>query len=170
MPTAQELLPDPNKPLSEHSELQLLAMVLFGEARGEPPQTREGIGHAIINRALHPSWWGRNLKEVILKPWQFSSFNGPEVILVIKPHQVDPNYRKLREPLRYESPQVWGDCCNAAIEAYKRLTQATLPDLVKGANHYYDTSIPAPRWADPEKFVLALPASRRGHEVRFYKL
>src|SRR5262245_33452767 len=89
MPTAQELLPDPNKPLRDHSDLQLLAMALFGEARGEPPQTREGIGHAIINRALHPSWWGRDLAEVILKPWQFSSFNGPEVIPGIRPNQID---------------------------------------------------------------------------------
>ena len=170
MATAQELLPDPHKVFHEHTELQLLAMALFGEARGQPAETRVGIGDAILNRALHPSWWGRNLKEVILKPWQFSSFNGPEVIQGITPDRTDPNYGKLREPLKYESPKVWEACCEAASAVYQRLTEVTRPDAVQGANHYYDTSIPAPRWADETKFVTALPAGRSGHEVRFYKL
>ncbi|MBM4288219.1 MAG: cell wall hydrolase [Deltaproteobacteria bacterium] len=58
-------------------------MVLFGEARGEPSQTLQGIGHAIINRALKPGWWGRSLEEVILKPWQFSCFNKEQVVPVL---------------------------------------------------------------------------------------
>jgi hypothetical protein len=43
MPTAQELLSDPNKPLHDHGELQLLSIVL-GEARGEPSETHKGLG------------------------------------------------------------------------------------------------------------------------------
>lgn len=158
-PTAQELLPDPEKPLAEHSDLQLLAMALFGEARGVPAKTRQAIGHVIINRALHPGWWGRTLKEVILKPRQFSCFN-PE----------DPNFPKLREPLKYEAPEVWDRCCRDALAVSKRLQQADLPDPVRGANHYYDTSIGPPSWADESKFVLALPGARPGHEIRFYRL
>ncbi|HAY21625.1 MAG TPA: hypothetical protein DCY27_05570 [Desulfobacterales bacterium] len=158
MPTPTELLPDPNKDFAEHSDLQLLAMALFGEARGVPKPTRQGIGHVMINRALHPGWWGRSLKEVILKPWQFSCFN-----------QNDPNYRKLRSPLQYETAEVWDNCCRDAIEVMARVNQPNLSDPVRGANHYYDTSIPSPNWADESKFVLALPA-RSGHEVRFYKL
>ncbi len=157
--TPEELLPDPEKPLAEHSELQLLAMALFGEARGVPSQTRKAIGNVIINRALHPGWWGRNLKEVILKPKQFSCFN-PD----------DPNYPKLRQPLQYESREVWERCCREALEVFKRLQEPTLPDPVRGANHYYDTSIAPPSWADPDKLVLALPSGRPGHEVRFYRL
>ena len=158
-PALEELLPDPTKPLAEHSELQLLAMALFGEARGVPAKTRKAIGNVIINRALHPGWWGRNLKEVILKPRQFSCFN-PD----------DPNYQKLRNPLQYESRQVWERCCRDALEISKRLRNPTLPDPAQGANHYYDTSIAPPSWADPDKLVLVLPAGRPGHEVRFYRL
>lgn len=158
-PTPEELLPDPRKPLAEHSELQLLAMALFGEARGVPAQTRRAIGHVIINRVLHPGWWGRNLKEVILKPRQFSCFNPG-----------DPNFPKLREPLKYEAPEVWERCCRDALEVIQRLKQANLPDPVRGANHYYDTSIAPPSWADESKFVLALPGSRPGQEIRFYRL
>jgi spore germination cell wall hydrolase CwlJ-like protein len=159
MPTPQELLPDPETPFEDHSELQLLAMVLFGEARGVPQVTRRGIGHVIINRALHPGWWGRTLAQVILKPAQFSCFN-----------QGDPNRRKLREPLRYEAPAVWDRCCEDAMEVYQRITQADLPDPVNGANHYYDTSIDPPGWADEDKFVLSLPGHGPGHEIRFYQL
>jgi spore germination cell wall hydrolase CwlJ-like protein len=159
MPTPEELLPDPQKSFGDHSELQLLAMALFGEARGVPKQTRQGIGHVIINRALNPGWWGHSLKEVILKPWQFSCFN-----------QNDPNRQKLRDPLRYEPSEVWRNCCEDAMEVFERLNQPNLPDPVMGANHYYDTSIPPPNWADEDNFVLALPSGRHGHEVRFYKL
>jgi len=144
-------------------------MVIFGEARGEPLRTKIAIGDAIINRALHPGWWGRDLKSVILKPWQFSSFNGPETIPKLKPGQVDPNYAKLREPLKYESEWVWEACCVVAQMVYQRLSGQG-QDTTEGANHYYDTSISAPKWADESKFTVALPAARKGHEVRFYRL
>jgi len=159
MPPPDELLPDPQQAFEDHSDLQLLAMALFGEARGVPRDTRQGIGNVIINRALHPGRWGHSLKEVILKPWQFSCFN-----------QNDANYRKLRNPLQYESPDVWARCCEDAMAVMERLSQPSLPDSVQGANHYYDTSIPSPNWADESRFVVALPSGRSGHEVRFYKL
>jgi spore coat assembly protein SafA len=159
-PTPDELLPDPHKPLTEHSELQLLAMALFGEARGTPAKTRKAIGHVIINRALHPGWWGKDLKGVILKPRQFSCFNEDDV-----------NRKKLLEPLEFENPEVWERCCQDAIEVYQRFKQETsIVDPIKGANHYFDTSIPSPSWADDDKFVLELPSGRPGHGVRFYKL
>ena len=159
-PTPEQLLPDSHKPLSEHSDLQLLAMALFGEARGEPPATRKAIGHVIINRALHPDWWGNGLKEVILKPRQFSCFNDDDV-----------NRRKLFNPLGSESMEVWARCCQDAIEVYQRLEPGTaVVDPVKGATHYFDTSIPSPNWAEEDKFVVELPSRRPGHGVRFYKL
>lgn len=169
-PLAQSLLPDPAKPLRDHAEKQLLAMCLFGEARGQPAQTRNGIGHAIINRALHPAWWGKTLTGVILKAWQFSSFNGPETIPKIKPEHIDPNYQKLRDPLRYEAEWVWEHCCQSAELVYRRFQGEQIEDPVIGANHYYDTSIPAPTWADVKKLTVILPAGRKGHMVRFYRL
>lgn len=159
-PTPEELLPDPHKLLAENSELQLLVMALFGEARGTPPETRKAIGHVIINRALHPGWWGTDLKGVILKPKQFSCFNKD-----------DPNRKKLLNPLKFEDRAVWERCCQDAVEVYQRYKQETsVVDPVKGANHYFDTSIPSPSWADEDKFVLELPSGRPGYGVRFYKL
>jgi hypothetical protein len=56
------------------------------------------------------------------------------VILTITPNLVDPNYRKLREPLRYELPVIWEAYCAAANVVYARLTLVTLPDPVRDAS------------------------------------
>ncbi|MBI1955700.1 MAG: cell wall hydrolase [Acidobacteria bacterium] len=108
-------LPDATKPLPEQEPVILLAMCLFGEARGEGQQTQQGVAQTVINRAKypHPVFGSRrgvdfaeNLRRVILQPRQFSSF-----------HPEDPNYRKLLRPLEYEEPAVWEQCLRCAQEA-----------------------------------------------------
>ena len=57
------------------SDVELLTVCIYGEASGEPPLGKLAVAHVVLNRAAHPSWWGHTLKEVILKPSQFSCFN-----------------------------------------------------------------------------------------------
>jgi spore germination cell wall hydrolase CwlJ-like protein len=51
---------------------QAAIATLFGEARGESQAGRTGVMWVIMNRALHPAWWGRTVRDVCLQPWQFS--------------------------------------------------------------------------------------------------
>lgn len=57
------------------SEVELLALCIWGEARGEPVIGQLAIAHVVLNRVAAPRWWGHDVPSVILKPYQFSFFN-----------------------------------------------------------------------------------------------
>ena len=111
------------------------------------------IANVVLNRAEHPCWWGRNVREVILAPQQFSCFNFEDI-----------NRHKLVDPLRYDRPEVWQECYAVAPEV---LSQEHRNDTTNGATHYFDSSITTPRWARNIPPVLELPAGN-GRVVRFY--
>lgn len=130
----------------------LLARLLFGEARGASIEVKYAIANVVLNRAEHPCGWGRNIREVILAPRQFSCFNSNDV-----------NRRKLADPLRYERAEIWQECYNTAHE----VLSAERRDTTHGATHYFDSSVTTPRWARNLQPVLTLPAGD-GRSVRFY--
>ena len=55
----------------------MLAGVIFGEADNQPWSGKVGVGLTVQTRTDHPGFWnwGRNWREVILKPKQFSCFD-----------------------------------------------------------------------------------------------
>jgi hypothetical protein len=59
---------DPNDLSTE----DLVIRTVYGEARGESYLGQLAVEEVIYNRANNPRWWGSNLREVILKPFQFS--------------------------------------------------------------------------------------------------
>ena len=63
---------------------QILALTIYGEARGESTEGKIAVGSVILERARRGGWYGKTIPEVCLKKWQFSCFN-----------ENDPNYRKL---------------------------------------------------------------------------
>ncbi len=136
-------LPASDASLRKQKELTLLAMCIYGEARSEPYEGKLSIAFVAVNRVEEKSWYGRTLKDVLLKPYQFSCFN-----------RNDPNYPKLFIPKRKE----WIKCFKAAWNAYSALTE----DPTAGANHYcrYDIS---PPWINMMEFK-----TRIGHH-EFYK-
>jgi hypothetical protein len=65
--------------LQEHKKLffmledwQLMGLCIEREAAGEPRDGRIAVGTVILERVDHRDWDGKTIKEVILKPWQFS--------------------------------------------------------------------------------------------------
>jgi hypothetical protein len=154
------LLPDPQQAFARQHPAVLLAMCLFGEARGESDRGRRAVAQVILNRARHPHrvFGSRpavsleeNLRRVILQPRQFSCFL-PD----------DPNYPKLLRPLDYEPAAVWQRCLEAAQHA---LEQAGQPDaLTLNSDHYFDDSLQPPSWADPAKQTVFIG------RLRFYRL
>lgn len=152
--------PEPATPLANQPAVVLLAMCVFGEARGASPEARRAVAQVIVNRARHPHrvFGSRpgvpleeNLRRVILQPRQFSCFL-----------ESDPNYPKLLRPLDYEPPQVWRHCLDTARQA---LAEAHQPDWrTLHADHYFDDSLQPPSWADPAKQTVQIG------RLRFYRL
>ncbi len=134
------------------SDEVLLARLLYGEARGASREVKYAIANVVLNRAERPCWWGRNLREVILAPRQFSCFNPDDV-----------NRHKLADPLRYERREVWQECYAVAHEVLSTERR----DTTRGATHYFDSSIATPRWARNLQPTLELPAGN-GRIARFY--
>lgn len=127
------------------TDQQLLAVMLLAEARGEDALGRQMVANVVMNRIAwakaHEAkigstfWWGDDIRSVILKPWQFSSFN-----------ESDPNRRLLpsflHHPLTTEALQI----ASMAIGG-------NLPDHTGGADSYLNpkTVEAMPNWATPDR-------------------
>ena len=126
-------------------EFTLAALCVWREARGESAEGKRAVAWVIRNRALTPSWWGSGWSGVILKPFQFSSFNSSDPNAVKWPAKGDP---------------AWMECLNAAAEVFEGEAQ---DDPTRGATHYYDDSIPKPEWTR-----AMIPVLKVGR-LNFYK-
>jgi len=136
------------KPYEELSDTELLALCCWREARGEPLDAKIAQCWSVKNRTLKPGWWGHDWKTVILKPWQYSSFNVS-----------DPNNTKWPE----EESESWEQCQQAA----ESVMLETVSDPTNGATNYYDTSIEFPKaWGNEAEWDNTLDV---GH-FRFWKM
>ena len=109
----------------------LLALCIWREARGESSTTKLAVAWSIRNRVSKGGWWGNTWLTVILKPWQYSSFNAN-----------DPNAKLLPGP----SDPSWFDSLNAANDVFDNPAS---PDPTNGATSYFDKSLDSnpPSWA-----------------------
>ncbi len=58
------------------TDAQLVALTVYMEARNQPVDAQVGIAWVIMLRVAHPSWMGKTVHEVVLKPNQFSEYNS----------------------------------------------------------------------------------------------
>ena len=54
------------------TDAQLMGLCIERESGGEPTEGKIAVGTVILERVDHRNWDGKTIKEVILKPWQFS--------------------------------------------------------------------------------------------------
>ncbi len=146
-------LPDPLRPIEDQDPLVLLAMAIWGEARGGCLASKMGVAWTIINRVRKGGWYGTGLKGVILKPKQFSCFN-----------QGDPNREKLLEPLQHDSEMTWRACWNVADREGKFLYD-TVEGPFPGVTHYFDKSMDK----NPPDWAKNLELVKRVGRLRFYR-
>ena len=138
-----------------NQDLDILARTIFGEARGEYKKATGGlsaliaVANVVINRWKEGKRYGTAIHEVCLKPYQFSCWN-----------EGDPNL-PLLEQLEYGENETLDLCRTVATNVIK----GAWPDLTKGANHYYASTLKTPpSWAQGHK-----PTSQIGQHL-FFKL
>ncbi len=136
------------QPYDELSELSLLALCCYREARGEPFDGKRAVCHVILNRASQPGWWGNGIKSVILKPWQFSSFNSNDPNSDIWPTD--------------DGDPAWIQCLSAA----SGVLVGEDPDPTDGSTYYHDTSISFPKaWGLESDYVNTFNVGK----LKFYR-
>ena len=135
-------------PYKDLSDLTLLELCVWREARGESSDGKRAVAHTIRNRVYGATkWWGHDWHSVILHPYQFSSFNAN-----------DPNADKWPD----DTDSSFAECCQAALPVY--LGNDT--DLTQGATYYHDTSMGWPHaWGNAADYELTLELGR----LKFYK-
>lgn len=104
-----------------------MARTLYGEARGEGARGMQAVANVIMNRVKQGGWYGASVKDVVLKPYQFSCWNENDVNSAII--------------LNANSAQL-----ATARNIAERVISGELPDITGGATHYHAKSI-TPYWA-----------------------
>jgi len=127
------------------SEKKLFALCLYGEVRGEPIEGKIAVASVIINRFGKGNWYGKSLRDVILKPKQFSCFN-----------ESDPNRKKL---------EMIAQNFDEYLHSYEHLRECYwvavgfldcwLTSNV-GKSTHYNTKSCDPKWDDNMKLVATI--------------
>ena len=107
-----------------------LAKTIWGEARGEGMQGMQAVANVVMNRVNAASWYGASIKDVVLKPYQFSCWNAN-----------DPNRAKI-DKLSIEDLAASG-----ALNVARQVISGQLKDITGGATNYHATSV-NPAWAE----------------------
>jgi N-acetylmuramoyl-L-alanine amidase len=111
-------------------DVNLLALCIWREARGETWRTKLAVGCSVRNRVHHPDWWGHDYHSVILDPYQYSSFNASDPNSKKWPNDEDPNWLE-------------------SLEAASLIINGNTTDTTSGATSYFDKSLDdnPPKWA-----------------------
>lgn len=108
------------------------ALCLWREARGEGTIGMQAVSCVIRNRARR---YGISIYEVIVRPWQFSAITAKgDPMLHVYPAEDDPQWKVAQQIAR----------------------DRHLPDIVNGADHYFNPQVVQPRWAEKLKKVASI--------------
>jgi len=121
----------------------LLAKLIYGEARSELNKKNqleaEAIGQTPENRVNNnPKLYGKNIKEVILRKYQYSCFNPG-----------NPNLEELKSPAEHDIVS-WAKSLKVMLNIYEG--KVSLPNL--GQTHYHLKNMKEyPNWSKSEKMA-----------------
>lgn len=124
-------------------DAKLLALTIWGEARGEGETGMRAVGHVIKNR-MKSDRFGDEVKDVVWKRKAFSCWNPN-----------DPNREKMRNiaqlPKDSAEYKKWKMAQKIAAEILANKSK----DPTRGALFYHTKNI-KPNWADPKKAIAAV--------------
>ena len=129
-------------------DLDITALTVWAEARGESIEGQKAVIHVIKNRLDNPRWWSRHFGDGIIDdtlaavcrdPFQFSCWNP-----------ADSQSKRLHDPKTLLRPDV---------QKIRQLVIETLgePDFTEGATHYCTKRVaPFTRWAKGRRPVKVI--------------
>ena len=124
-------------------ESDLLALTLYGEARGEGLDGQLAVASVVLNRAKRGGWWGGTVHDVCLADGQFSCFNVDDPSIGMK---ADPNRDVLERMARDIQHQINS---SSAFRACWWIARGALDGIlasnVQGATHYHKNTT-KPGW------------------------
>ena len=110
------------------TDVKLMSLLIWHEARGESPVGKLAVAHVVINRVGKRTWYGHTIREVITKPYQFSPFNDDNFII-----HYDPT-------------------CTAIAEL---VLGGMTADPTNGATHFHSDHI-TPAWVADMRYLLRI--------------
>ena len=120
-------------------EDDILTRTVYGEARGESADGQAAVAWVILNRASkRRSYMGTTIKEVCLKPQQFSCWNAndPNRATLLSLNTNDPLYKSIHEIV-------------------VQVLNGTRPDKTHGSLHYHASSMSIkPKWTNGKTPVV----------------
>lgn len=141
--------------LSELEQEKCLAVMVYGEARGESKEGKVAVAYTAMNRAAKKS-----LCQVVLAPKQYSIFNNnPALRAAALSLHVEPIQKNEIDQKSWQK----------SVEVAAAVMRKQLPDPTKGATHYLAPKLMAklgykyPRWSKEYKMVAMID------NHRFYK-
>lgn len=114
------------------SDIQVFALTVWAEARGESLEGRLAVANVIINRAK-AGFRGNTIRKVCLSPKQFSCWN-----------MTDTQRVRMLDPKTLDDPKfsdIYVMCRSVLTQGGERR------DPTNGADHYYADYIAQPVWA-----------------------
>jgi N-acetylmuramoyl-L-alanine amidase len=146
------LSPELKTAIDALTEAQIVALVLYGEARSEPVQGIVAVGSVIRNRVRKPGWWGAGFSGVCLQPWQFSC---------LSPKGGEGNYKKVlgfAQRLAKKS-QITNALERQCVWVAQGIVGDYVVDPTKASTHYHTKALhPRPEWAMGHTPVLQISA------------
>lgn len=114
-----------------------MAKTIWGEARGEGLRGMQAVANVIMNRVDRGGWYGASIKDVVLKPYQFSCWNVTDV-----------NRAKIDALTEAELAS------SGALNVARQVINGQLGDITGGATEYHNKNIePNWDWSKLEKTV-----------------
>lgn len=114
---------------NRYSDLEIVAMTLFGEAKAGDVDDLHAIACVILNRRFLPNW-PFDFTSVCLQLWQFSCWN-----------KKDANRKRITNPDNWLTPW-YRKCHEQAVE----LTHGSMYDITDTATHYHTPGV-KPKWS-----------------------
>lgn len=155
--TKLHTLPEVKNPVNNHAvidraQLDCLATMIYGEARGESRQGQVAVAYTAMNRAVKKS-----ICDVVLAPKQYSVFNNnPGLRAAAMSHQLEPDQKNLVDRSSWNLAQA------VAYDVYTR----KVADPTDGATFYVaDRVMKAkgyryPKWTRQYKVVAVIENHR----------
>ena len=134
---------------SNLTEAQIMALTIYGEARGESYDGKVAVGSVILERVDHREWDGDTIHEVCLMPYQFSCYLPG-----------DPNFHALRliaqdwETKAMRS-MAMSECYQVATGLIDGIIPRT-PEIAAAHCCQYKTIKARAAWAKKMKVILTI--------------